>query len=133
MNTLLKNQQQELAGSHDPAFLCPPDLQEKIAQVKTDLTFKFDDMTLGQALAGRSAALSDSERHRLVKASKSPTDPEVLLNRAFSKQEFFSDQERLFHNHQHMLDTGEIPKPIIFEHEYKRMKTPLGSPGCRAA
>jgi len=104
------------SGSIDPLFLCA------------------DNMTLGQALAFRSPdsqALSDSEKHRLVKASKSPTVEETLElqhKRALHK----ADLARLQYNHQHMLATGEIPEPVIIEHEHKPYYTPLNSPACRA-
>jgi len=89
-----------------------------------------DNMTLADIKpVGR--ALSDSEKHRLVKASKSPTTEETLAIQ-HKRALYQSDLARIQHNHQHMLDTGEIPEPIIVEHEHKKLHTPLNSPGCRA-
>ncbi len=77
-------------------------------------------------------ALSDSERHRLVKASKSRTAEETL-DLMKKKSDFLTDQARVFHNHQWMLETGEVEGPQSFsEYEPSKLKTPHGSPGCRA-
>ena len=84
----------------------------------------------GQQSAG--TALSDSERHRLVKASKSRTEAETL-DLMKKKADFLSDQARVIHNHQWMLETGEVAGPAsVEEYEPRKLKTPHGSPGCRA-
>jgi len=77
------------------------------------------------------SALSDSERLRLVKASKSPTAEETLQIQ-HKRALFNCDSARLKHNHDWMLKTGEIPAPVIIEHEHKKLHTPLNSHGCRA-
>ncbi len=77
------------------------------------------------------SALSDSERHRLVKASKSPTVEETL-ELMKKKSDFFSDSARLQHNHDWMLKTGEIPVLNISEYEPRKLHTPHNAPGCRA-
>jgi hypothetical protein len=117
-----------------PAFLCPPDLQARVDQVKTDLRFDFGDMTLGQALSRRSGfqALSDSEKHRLVKASKSPTDPETLLNIAFTKQKFLFNQDLNLYNHSLKNPDEPIQAAEQSEIELAPQVTPLNSTGCRA-
>ena len=91
-----------------------------------------DGLTLAQVQNAAAPALSDSEKHRLVKASKSPTEPEEQLNRAFAKQKFLIDQERIFHNHRWMLQTGETSAPSVSEHEHKKQITPINARGCRA-
>ncbi|MBX2809768.1 MAG: hypothetical protein KTR20_14175 [Cellvibrionaceae bacterium] len=49
------------------------------------------------------------------------------------KADFFSEQTRVFHNHQWMLQTGEVDGPAPFtEYQPDKLKTPHGSPGCRA-
>ena len=77
------------------------------------------------------SALSASERHRLVKASKSRTTEEALVLQ-HKKVLFKADEQRLRHNHQHMLNTGETLAPQFTEYEPRPLKTPLNSPGCRA-
>ncbi len=78
------------------------------------------------------SAISETDRHRLVKASKSPTADETL-DLMKKKSDFLTDQARVFHNHQWMLETGEVEGPAqVEEYEPRKLKTPHGSPGCRA-
>jgi hypothetical protein len=132
-----------------PAFLCPPDLQARVDQVKTDLRFDFGDMTLGQALSRRSGfpALSASEKHRLVKASKSSTEPNKILNDTFTRQKFLSNQLINLENHKlASVDDFKLPSDAPTakewnesvrvsgqsEIELENQVTPLNSTGCRA-
>jgi len=91
-------------GSHEPLFLCSD---------------------------SEHSALSASERHSLVKASKSPTS-EDLMDLALQKQAFLQDCQRSQHNHEWMLKTGEIPEPQFIDYTPSKQVTPLNSPGCRA-
>lgn len=77
------------------------------------------------------SALSDSERHSLVKASKSPTADETL-DLMKKKADFLTDQARVFHNHQWTLKTGEVGPQVFKEYEPRKLHTPLNAPACRA-
>ena len=91
-----------------------------------------DGMTWGQVNSFGGKPLSDSERDSLVKASKSPT-ADNPLDIAYKKCQFLSEQTRVFHNHQHMLATGEVDGPAVVEdYEPCQLHTPVNSPGCRA-
>ena len=113
---LLPKAEKTFNGSIDPFFVCA------------------DGMSLYQARSFRlpgQTALSDSEKHSLVKASKSPTR-ENQAETAFKKHLFQQDEQRLQHNHQWMLETGEVPEISTSEHTHRKYHTPLNSPGCRA-
>ncbi len=90
-----------------------------------------DGMTLNQVKSFGGQPCSEAERHRLVKASKSPTVEETL-NLQHKKALFQTDEQRLKHNHQHMLETGETTEPHFTEVEHKKYHTPLNTAGCRA-
>ncbi len=114
-----------------PAHLLPKNNQTFSGSLDPFFVFA-DGMTLGQVQSFAGKALSDSEKHRLVKASKSPTG-DNLLETAYKKSKFLTEQHRVFHNHQHMLSTGEVEGPAAFtEYEPQKQHTPLNSPGCRA-
>gem|GEM_PF-910165 len=104
------------AGKLDPLFLFP------------------DNLTLAesQEMPRGFLALSDSEKHRLVKASKSPTDIEKLFDSLKSKSDFMTRTMVNRHNYEHKLETGECAAPVFVEHEQKPLHTPLNSTGCRA-
>lgn len=123
-----------LAGKNPLIDINFDELNKKVKAAPVSAAFLFpDNLTLGDVVKDVDfSALSDSEKHRLVKASKSPTDPETVMNAAFSKQKYFIDQTRLMSNHAHMLETGETVAPNISGIEYPNQITPLNSTGCRA-
>ena len=69
-------------------------------------------------------ALSDSERHRLVKAPKSPTEDE-LLESAYQRHSFFFNALK----HKHCEPSPECA--VIEQHEFQRTRTPINSTGCK--
>lgn len=116
-----------------PQHLLPDHVFQKYAGKLNPLFLFPDNVTLAEAKASAGVfALSDSEKHRLVKASKSPTDQESLINTAMARAKFETEQLCLMHNHKHMLATGECPEPVFVEHESKPLHTPLNATGCRA-
>jgi hypothetical protein len=68
--------------------------------------------------------LSEAQRHRLVKASKSPTSPETEFSNAFFRFRASFDMLR----NQHCIAE---PNPPSF-HEHQPRKTPLNQVGCKA-
>ncbi len=111
---LLPKNNQTVNGSIDPFFVYA------------------DGMTLAQVKSLGGQPCSEAKRLSLVKASKSRT-PEEILEIQHKKAIFLTDEKRLQHNHQHMLNTGEVEGPRPFtEFEHRKYHTPLNSPGCRA-
>jgi hypothetical protein len=111
--------QESFAGSLNPAFLCA------------------DGITLNAPILDglscwKQLELGEAERHRLVEASKSPTDLETRIKDAKARALHNDRQALNQHNMQVFRETGETVEPVITEHELKRQKTPQNAPGCKA-
>ncbi len=103
------------AGNLNPLFLFP------------------DNLTLAESLNPQGfLPCSEAERHRLVKASKSPTDPESAINTAMARCKFETEQQRVMHNHRHMIETGECEEPVFIDYEPTPESTPEKGVGRRA-
>ncbi len=73
---------------------------------------------------GGGSACSEAERHRLVKASKSPTEQEIL-DEAYKRHRFEFGSLKLKHC-EPSIDCAEI-----HEYEQPRTKTPINALGCK--
>ncbi len=75
-------------------------------------------------LCQEQSRLSEAQRHRLVKAPKSPTR-ENELETAYKKHVFFHRSNVI------KYCEPSIESAVIQEHEFKRIKTPVNATGCK--
>jgi hypothetical protein len=109
-------------------------IQEKVNAEPLSSVFLYaDNLTLGEVQSGVGfLPCSEAERHSLVKASKSPTAPQVLLDSAYAKQKFLFQQDFNLYNHSLKDHTLPIQAAQESELELPPQITPLNSTGCRA-
>jgi len=116
-----------------PEHLIPKDFNFSPAGHLNPLFLFPDNLTLAESLNPQGfLPCSEAERLRLVKASKSPTSMETVINNEMARKKWQLEAMRLKHNHDHMLATGECAEPVFEEHESKPLHTDLNATGCRA-